>query len=76
MMLVQEIIMLHGLFQCSALKGHSFYNLMDLCIAMIYRTTVWIIPTFHQVLNVGEFLYFLKSSVYKQEYFFQNLQPQ
>lgn len=35
-MLVQEIIKLHGLAQNSALKGHCFYDLMDLCSAMVY----------------------------------------
>lgn len=44
-------------------KGHNFSILMDLCSAIIHRTTVQIIHIFHHLKNVGEFLCFLDRGV-------------
>lgn len=47
---IHNIAELHGLSQCSVLKGHSFCNLMDFCNAMVYWTTVQLFfHTFHQL---------------------------
>lgn len=47
---------------------------MDLCSAIIHRTTVQIIHIFHHLKNVGEFLCFLDRGVNKCEYFFSELE--